>query len=162
MAMPFRFSMKWILAAMAYTAITAAAFHRDSHGLSSVLVAISIAAGCHAVLLCCYARGEFRAKAFGFLLMFSANVLCLYFVPQIAPSTIVLLASGYFVQPDGTVQQWIGPTNHIAATGGAVGTLIAGLIGSLLGRIAYRRAHHGHPRTAEAIDPNPAKSPAPL
>ena len=54
----FRFSLKWILAAMVYAAIAAAAFSQESWVYADILCAVSLLALGYAVMLVIYARGE--------------------------------------------------------------------------------------------------------
>lgn len=53
----FRFSLKWILAAMVYAAIAAAAFSQETWVYADLLCAASLLALGYAVMLTIYARG---------------------------------------------------------------------------------------------------------
>jgi hypothetical protein len=84
-AMPFRFSLKWVLIGAAYVAIAAAAFSQRSWIFSDFLWFALLAAFAYALVLAFYARGEQQASAAGFLALAMCFLMCLYVVPDRAP-----------------------------------------------------------------------------
>jgi hypothetical protein len=64
-----RFSLKWILAGMAYVAIVAAAYGSGLWVYADALVAFTILAIAYSALLVVFARGKRRIVASGFLLV---------------------------------------------------------------------------------------------
>ncbi len=93
-AMGLRFSIRWLLAAMLYTAIAAAALTQDHWAYADVLWLATFLAFAYAVLLACYLRGERQARAVGFAVVAACVVLCLVFVPDALPTQRILAACG--------------------------------------------------------------------
>jgi hypothetical protein len=90
----FRFSLKWILAAMVYAAIAAAAFSQETWVYADILCAVSLLALGYAVMLIIYARGERQAAAAGFAVFMVLLAACLLMAPQSVPSYRILAAAG--------------------------------------------------------------------
>ncbi len=90
----FRFSLKWILAAMVYAAIAAAAFSQETWVYADILCAVSLLALGYAVMLIIYARGERQAAAAGFAVFMVLLAACLLMAPQSVPSYRILTAAG--------------------------------------------------------------------
>jgi hypothetical protein len=84
--MPFRFSLKWMLLAMVYAAVAAAAFTQRNWFYNDLLWAVSMAAVGYAVLLIIYARGERQARAAGFVVLAIGFLACLYLAPNSMPT----------------------------------------------------------------------------
>jgi hypothetical protein len=188
----FRFSLKWILAAMVYAAIAAAAFSQETWVYADILCAVSLLALGYAVMLIIYARGERQAAAAGFAVFMVLLAACLLMAPQSVPSYRILTAAGvgqtqpnlpisaippsatavqpFYPQISGTISvnatpkiqtfgtpasSWVAPTPAWSLVAplsampdisfklrafNAVATMIIGLLGCLLGVLAYRRA----------------------
>jgi hypothetical protein len=102
MAIPFafmevamRFSLKWILAGMAYAAVAAAAFSQETWVYADVLWAASLLAIVFAAILACFARGRRQIAAAGFEFASACFLLCLIFGDAgSVPTTRLLLAAG--------------------------------------------------------------------
>jgi hypothetical protein len=194
----FRFSLKWILAAMVYAAIAAAAFSQETWVYADILCAVSLLALGYAVMLIIYARGERQAAAAGFAVFMVLLAACLLMAPQSVPSLRILTAAGvgqtpsmpiapapvvaFPTPPSGTwsssatasggtlsvsanpnVAAYAAPTTSLRFSSSpvpvfysapfaasditaklrafnAIATMIIGLLGCLLGVLAYRRA----------------------
>jgi hypothetical protein len=150
--MTARFSLRWILAATAYAALAAAAVGRQSDALATWVWTITILVAAYVFLTACVARGERRFAAAGFALLFAINSACMYLAPSHLPSTSVFVAAGYEYR-DGddamlrydstTAGLGSGGISYIPAaivrTSNALGALAAGLVGSFLGIVAWRR-----------------------
>jgi hypothetical protein len=182
----FRFSLKWILAAMVYAAIAAAAFSQQSWVYSDLLCAASLLALGYAVVLIIYSRGARQAAAVGFAVFMILLAVCIQAVPESVPTLRILTAAGINGQelapltpaapmpatgmatfssagtiatgnlnftPSTTV--WAAPTLYpiSSLTGNvepiiklklraanAVATMVIGLLGCLLGVLAFHRA----------------------
>ena len=65
-AMGIRFSLKWLLTAMVYVALAAAAFTQDHWAWADVLWLVSFVAVCYAAALAFNAAGERRSRSIGF------------------------------------------------------------------------------------------------
>ena len=94
-----RFSLKWILVAVAYVAIAAAAFSQQSWVYADILWAVSFLAVMFAAMMAFLAHGKARIAAAGFLLASACYLACLAF-GQISGSEVVptrrwLIAAGY-------------------------------------------------------------------
>jgi hypothetical protein len=138
-----RFSLKWLLAGMAYVALAAAAISQESQTPANFLWAVTIAVGFCALMAAVYSRGAGRAYWIGFVGLFAINGLFLHVAPSRMPSNIVVTQFGYDVTTDGRVSRpgygtYAAPVIRVP---NAVGTMIAGLIGGALATVEYRR--HG-------------------
>jgi hypothetical protein len=81
-----RFSLKWMLLAMVYAAIAAAAFTQRNWLYADLLWAVLMASVGYAVLLIIYARGERQARAAGFVVLAAGFLACLYLAPNAMPT----------------------------------------------------------------------------
>ncbi|HEX6963703.1 MAG TPA: hypothetical protein VF175_17685 [Lacipirellula sp.] len=90
----FRFSLKWILAAMVYAAIAAAAFSQESWVYADLLCAASLLALGYAVMLIIYARGARQAASAGFAVFMLLLAVCMLVTPNSVPTQRILLAAG--------------------------------------------------------------------
>lgn len=96
-----RFSMKWILAAMAYVAVAAAAFSRQTWVFADVLWAVSLLAVVFAVLLAVFARGRRQVAAAGFVVASGCFLACVAFDQNAVPTNRLLAAAG--INPNATL-----------------------------------------------------------
>jgi hypothetical protein len=145
-----RFSLKWALAVTAYVAFAAAAFRFESEFFAdAILWGIAILACCYAMIVVVIERGRSQAKAIGFAVLFAAYMICLWAVPARVPSSRLLKAAGYEVTEAGMVytlvpdRQGSSTVMVLAATAQsahAIAALVAGLIGSLLGLLAFTQS----------------------
>jgi hypothetical protein len=130
--MPFRFSMKWLLATMVYAAIAAAAFSQDSWVYPDLLWVISVAVFGYVILLVWFTREARQAAAAGFVVLWACIAVSLYLAPDGVPTLRMLHAFGMggaapilptpviFPQPAPSaaslnLPQYAGPTATIAA-----------------------------------------------
>jgi hypothetical protein len=90
----FRFSLKWILAAMLYAAIAAAAFSQQSWVYADLLCGAALLALGYAVLLVIYARGPRQAAAAGFAVCTILLATCMLLAPDSVPMLRILSAAG--------------------------------------------------------------------
>jgi hypothetical protein len=158
--MRISFSLKALLAAMAYVALAAAAISTKSWPLAVSVSVFSILAFCYAVFVG-LAWDERRGVALGFILLFAANAWAVLLAPRYLPSSQLLHALGYNVSAKGAVLVAdAGPTvsamypppafirpavelTPIIRTANAAGTMGAGLLGCLLGAVAFPAARYG-------------------
>lgn len=146
-----RFSLKWALAAMAYVALAATAYAKESTFGIDVLWTITILAFCYSLIALGVMQGESKARARGFAVLCGAYFACVYFAPHKLPSAHLMRVAGYSVTNEGRVLEratvagigsgvrtarGIGPVLPVA---NAIGTMVAGLVGCGLGALAYRR-----------------------
>ena len=90
-----RFSLKWILAGMAYAAVAAAAFSQQTWVYADVLWAASLLAIVFAAILASFARGRRQVAAAGFVFASACFLLCLIFGDAgSVPTTRLLWAAG--------------------------------------------------------------------
>ncbi len=89
-----RFSMKWALAAMAYVAVAAAAFSRQTWVFADLLWAASLLAVVFAALVAGFARGPRQIAAAGFVVASGCYLLCLQFGAAVVPAGRLLAAAG--------------------------------------------------------------------
>ena len=98
-----RFSLKWILAAVVYVAIAAAAFSQQSWVYADILWAVSLLAIVFAALMAFLARGKGRVAAAGFMAASVSYLACLAFGQitknDVVPTTRLLIAAGYDPNP---------------------------------------------------------------
>jgi hypothetical protein len=183
--MLLRFSLKWMLVAMVYAAVAAAAFTQLNWFYNDTMWAVSMAAVAYSVLLIIYARGERQARAAGFVVLALGFLTCLYVAPNSMPTrhltnALPAPASGIspvqYVYPTPAVTPipttpnvstgpapygpplppvaappimapplavaYYGPDSYVFrfSAANAVAALGAGLVGCVLGAIAYRKA----------------------
>jgi hypothetical protein len=89
-----RFSLKWILAGMAYVAIAAAAFGRGNWYYADLLWAVTLLAVVYGILVTAFARGRRQVAAAGFVVASVCFVLCVAFGSDAVPIERLLIASG--------------------------------------------------------------------
>jgi hypothetical protein len=97
--MPFQFSMKWVLAAMAYAAIAAAAYTQRLGVYVDLLWAISVVAFAYALLVARYAQGERQAWATGFAILWACTFLAMQLAPHSFPTRRLLTTFGANSEP---------------------------------------------------------------
>jgi hypothetical protein len=89
-----RFSMKWILAGMAYVAVAAAAFSQQTWVYADVLWAIGLLAVVYGAIVALFARGRRQAAAAGFVVGSVCFALCVYGSSNSVPTLRLLTAAG--------------------------------------------------------------------
>jgi hypothetical protein len=87
-----RFSLKWILAGMAYAAVAAAALSQDSWVYADVLWVLTLAAFAFALVVACFERGQRQIGAASFVAFSGCYLLCLQFAESSVPTSRLLLA----------------------------------------------------------------------
>lgn len=92
--MGFRFSIKWLLVAISYAAIAAAALTQSHWAYADVLWFATFLAFVYAVLLACFLRGPGQARAVGFAVVCAALAVCLLVAPDVVPTQRILQATG--------------------------------------------------------------------
>jgi hypothetical protein len=92
--MKFRFSLKWLLAVMAYLAFVLMAVLQQSDVWDHLLWLIHGLMLLVMTLVAFYYRGEAQAVAIGFLLFFNANVATERWASQHAPAELLKAAMG--------------------------------------------------------------------
>jgi hypothetical protein len=93
-----RFSLKWILAGVAYVAVAAAAFSQQTWVYADVLWAIGLLAVLYGALLAFLARGRRQAAAIGFVVGSLAFAACVFAGSSSVPTLRLLTAAG--IGPD--------------------------------------------------------------
>ncbi len=153
-----RFSLKWLLAGTVYVAIAAAAFARPHWAYAEALWALTFLAVVYALIVAISGRGQRQVVAIGFavasllltgyVLFGSSNskafsrVVELLSPPEPAPFSVVNGRIPVYSLPSGRMTTT--PPNVVAASSvlrsaNAVGTMAAGLVGAVLGALAYQR-----------------------
>jgi hypothetical protein len=98
-----QFSLKWILVAVVYVAVAAAAFSQQSWVYADLLWAASLLSIVFAALLAFMGRGKGRVAAAGFLLAGLAYVACVAFGrftgSDVVPTKRWLVAAGFSFFP---------------------------------------------------------------
>jgi hypothetical protein len=89
-----RFSLKWILAGVAYVAIAAAAFSQTTWVYADILWAASLLAVVYAALLAAFVRGRRQLAAAGFVFASFCFLMCLTLGGDSVPTTRLLVAAG--------------------------------------------------------------------
>ena len=89
-----RFSLKWILAGVAYVAIAAAAFSQTTWVYADILWAASLLAVVYAALVAAFLRGRRQIAAAGFVVGSFCFLLCLTLGGDSVPTTRLLVAAG--------------------------------------------------------------------
>ena len=161
-----RYSMKWILAAMVYVAIAAVAFSQGAWAYGDVLWLATFIAVCYAAMLACFVPGAGRTRTGGFVIAAVFFLACLQFSPGSVPTTRIVKAvfradtqqtTGDLVlgRSDfgpmaaiGMPQDPYSPRamaarrdlTNVHRTANAAATMLSGLVGCLLGSLAYNRA----------------------
>jgi hypothetical protein len=89
-----RFSLKWILAGVAYVAIAAAAFSQTTWVYADILWAASLLAVVYAALISVFLRGRRQLAAAGFVVASFCFLLCLTLGGDSVPTRRLLVAAG--------------------------------------------------------------------
>ena len=111
----FRFSLKWILAAMVYAAIAAAAFSQETWVYADLLCGAALIALGYAILLVIYTRGPQQAAAGGFAVCMILLATGMMIAPDSVPTLRIITATGVARQP---ILPSPGPAgNFLPATG---------------------------------------------
>jgi hypothetical protein len=145
-----RFSIRWVLAAMAYFALVAAAMGSYSEFLFELTWVVSIVAFCYAAVFAIVSRGRRQAVAAGFVVMFVLHAFCVLISPDHSPVNWLYLPSGRFVnsgvvyeananprfQPNPPAPAWIDNVRVAYAAG----TLLAGFAGFGIGALVWRNS----------------------
>jgi hypothetical protein len=155
-----RYSIRWMLGAMAYVALIAAAISTASEFLADIVWAVSLVALGYGIVVASVAHGKRRAMAIGFVALSITNVVGLYLKPYRLPAVRLLYVLGYSMQSDGDIYVRTGqppmgsplglstPMTRRKVAGGmavsrtvhGVETMVAGLVGCLIGALAYRHS----------------------
>jgi hypothetical protein len=147
-----RFSIRWLLAGVAYVALVTAAVAAGSSVLVDVVWGVTLVAVCYAVVVACVGRGRRQAIAIGFVIMAMLHILGMYLLPSRVPAMRLISAIGYSVfdgeayEPDPAspgAYRAVPGLRTATRTANAVATLAVGLVGCLVGGLAYR--NHGEP-----------------
>jgi len=93
--MRFSFSLTWVLLAIAYVAIGCGAFAAGGDLCAELLWGLTVIAASYALLATCYFRGVRQAAAMGFVVLWTAYIVCVFHVPNRAPARRVLTIAGY-------------------------------------------------------------------
>jgi hypothetical protein len=136
--MRFRFSMKWLLAAMVYVALVAAAFTRAGSWWADGLWLVSFLAIVYSCGVVIYAEGARRARAGGFLIGAIALLIARLLGPGSTPVGRIasVIPTPANVTTHGQRIFWQVKAHR---TADAVAPVVAGLAGSLLVATAYRQ-----------------------
>jgi hypothetical protein len=138
-AMGFRFSIKWMLGATLYVAFVVAAFAQIGWWWADFLWLMSFLAMCYATASAIFAEGKQRAAPVGFLLGSSGMLAAIQFAPMGTPiNRIIYLLST--AQPLLFTDPYTGAVNlvHVRAAN-AIAVMVAGIAGSWLAVLAYRK-----------------------
>ena len=146
-----RYSMKWILAAMVYVAIAAAAFSQPGWVYADLLWLATFLAFSYAIIVAWLIPGAARARAGGFVIVAACFVTCLHLSPVDVPARRILAAIHSVFPADpasrepSTVSEWMAASSRVSRStqirsADTVATMLSGLVGCLLGSLAYNRA----------------------
>jgi hypothetical protein len=149
-----RFSIRWLLAVMAYVALLAAAVGSRSAVLTDAICGISLLAICYAIVVAVVDRGLRQAMAVGFAAVAAVHLVCMYTIPYGVPASRLYQAAGYMVEGGlvyvptsaGSGGRSVSMPGFRPVTGlvpgtresNAVVTLLAGFVGCWLGHVAYK------------------------
>jgi len=92
--MGLRFSLKWLLAAVVYAAVAAAALSQPTWVYADLVWVATLAAFGYALALACFARGTSQARGGGFAMLAAAFVVCVYLAPDSVPTVRLLKTMG--------------------------------------------------------------------
>ena len=132
-----RFSLKWLLAGTVYVAIAAAAFARPHWAYVQLLRGVTFFAIVYALIVAIFGRGHRQVAAAGFVIATSLLLLYAHVYPVSMPTPRVydaLVTPSAITTPGGETK-----LNQRVDVFEAVGTMAAGLVGAVLGAVAYRR-----------------------
>jgi hypothetical protein len=151
-----QYSLRWLLVAMAYVALVAGAIVSRNYFMSDAVWAVTFAVICYSIVTAVMAQGRRRAMALGFAILAAGNVACLYTAQSRLPANRLFRQLDYLVSDDSlyvrvaaetgifsersaTMRRTrIGNGEVIVRTTNAAGTMLAGLVGCLIGALAYR------------------------
>jgi hypothetical protein len=146
-----RYSIRWLLALFAYVSLASAAIATRSNRLADVVWLVSLCAIGYAALLAFAGNGQQRFMALGFFVFAVAYIAGLFMLPHRVPAMHVFTFLGYDVEPSGYVSVPNSPVTGarrffiatgyitpIVRTANAIGTLASGVVGCLLGALAYK------------------------
>jgi hypothetical protein len=144
-----RFSLRWLMVSMAYVAVATTAIATGSDLLADLISALSLLAVSYAIVVACIATRQRQAIAVGFLTLAIAHLVGLYLIPDRVPAMRLLNSAGYMVSSKGDIYEHdptrpgavrtIQGMTAVVRTANAIGTLATGLIGCLIGGLAYRQ-----------------------
>jgi hypothetical protein len=147
-----RFSIRLLLAVMAYVALVCAAVVTQKRFLEDLIWAVPLMIGCYAIVVACIDRGKRQAMAIGYVAIVAAHTAIMYLAPYRVPAIRVYEAAGYETASDeNIVYERIedpvtkSPKLRMASariptirTSNGVFTLIAGLVGCWIGALALK------------------------
>jgi hypothetical protein len=131
-----RFSLKWLLAGTVYLAIAAAAFARPHWAYSDALILLTFVAVTYAAIETVFSRGRRQVIAGGFAIAALLASVGTAIAPKASPPARVVEA---FAPYTGKFQGEFTIYTARLRSANAAGTMAAGLIGAVLGTVAYRR-----------------------
>jgi hypothetical protein len=145
-----RFSLRWLFAATAYFALVTSAIVTNRPVLATLVWYVPILASCYAIVVSMIDTSRRRAMALGFVMLTAAYSIGWLFFSKQVPAMLVFRAAGYSVSSDGDIMEpdpnfpgsyrtSLSMSVSIQAAN-AAGTLAAGLIGCLIGGLAYRHS----------------------
>jgi hypothetical protein len=147
-----RFSIRLLLSMMAYVALVCATIATQSRFLEDLIWAVPLVGGCFAIVVACIDRGKRQAMAIGFVAMVATHIAIMYLAPYRLPAIRLYEIAGYATvreeshmiykvveDPSTKVTRFREATGKIPSvrTSNGVFTLAAGLIGCLIGGLAY-------------------------
>jgi hypothetical protein len=146
-----RFSIRWLLLVVAYVSLASAAIATQSYRLADLVWALTLIVISYVGLLAFVATGKRQVVALGFVVVAFIHIVGLLVLPSQMP-VIQLFdfigydveASGWVSEPDRPVagaQRFFVTTGRIMPivyTANAIGTLASGLVGCLLGSLAFK------------------------
>jgi hypothetical protein len=160
-----RFSLKWALAGTFYVAIAAAAFTRGEWWYADLVWTLTFLVVVYAALIIAFTSGLRRALAAGFFIASAGFAACSIVAPESGPTIPTFLASGFkaeerpIIPPPlafgSTVRgirrfPSVTPSDRVNdgysvrfRAANAVATLAFGLMGSLVGLMAFRASASG-------------------
>src|SRR6476620_11360185 len=92
-----RFSMRWLMAGMAYIALLAAAVGTRALVFMDLVWCVTLLAVCYATVVAIIDRGKRQAMAIGFVALSSIYILGSYVHPESTPAMWLYHAAGYSV-----------------------------------------------------------------
>jgi hypothetical protein len=131
-----RFSLKWLLAGIGYLVLATAAFARPHWVYSEILRGVAFFALVYALAAAIFGRGQRRVAAAGFAI--AALLLLLY--ADLYPAR---MPTSHFYRVFWGESAEAGTFGERVEAFEAIGTMAAGLVGSILGVIVYRRGRVG-------------------
>jgi hypothetical protein len=147
-----RFSLKWALASVAYVAIAAAALGRKTIGFTDALWAVTFLAFALAALHAFNSRGRRQVAALAFVFFSATYFAFLMFGCELLPVSRLLRATGiddFYTKPRSflNILNLVPDLNASLRCGwaaNAIATMAFGLLGSLVGLMAFRASALGN------------------